>query len=445
MLILTIIYIVMVPLAYKWQMDLRMIQEFAYQGLSVLLIFGGLFFNNKPVKRDMFLMGVGGFGIVTLFVWYNSNMGWSILLNTFLGIGVFFTLIRTLEVKHVRTIFKVLIGMAVFAILYRGLQYLGYDLRRQFTANAEGVTPDCSFFGLKTAYGMYLAAILPLVYVWVEPLLRFMAVSGTKLKITGKIAVNVLIIGVFIGVIGVLFTPITVSFSTGAMAGAVIATLFFFWFRKRIVVWILIIPLLIGAGLFLVKMDNPQGMQMSRLNMWGKVVQDSWHAPLGHGLDSFRNPGKKIEQSVELVRYFKNAFNDRTIRTAKTYTITNIAMQDWRPIDKISEDEVKEVAKRKEEGVPQLDFWDHPHNEYIWLFYELGFPGVLAFLFLLWAFWQRFWCSTKSIEAIAVTASIVAFGIFSITQFPLHLSRIGHLLPVLGAIFFITTEPYGTD
>ncbi len=182
------------------------------------------------------------------------------------------------------------------------------------------------------------------------------------------------------------------------------------------------------------------GMQSSRYGMWGKVIQDSFDEPLGHGLDSFRNPMSKIIPKTEMTRYFKHAFNDNTLRVAKTFIITDVDVIDWRTVDPISEDEQKTFIERKKEGKTVLDFWDHPHNEYIWIFYEMGYPGIIALGFMIIMFWRRFWYSTKDVYAVASTAGLIAFGIFCMTQFPLHLSRIGYLLPVLGAIFYVSTE-----
>ena len=70
----------------------------------------------------------------------------------------------------------------------------------------------------------------------------------------------------------------------------------------------------------------------------------------------------------------------------------------------------------------------------------MGFPGMFLLGILIYFFWIRFWTSTKNVETIALTSAIIIFGVFSMTQFPLHIARVGYLLPVLGGLFFISTE-----
>ena len=87
-----------------------------------------------------------------------------------------------------------------------------------------------------------------------------------------------------------------------------------------------------------------------------------------------------------------------------------------------------------------LDWWDNAHNEYIHLFYELGYPFLILGGFLFYHIYMTFKRSRRSKETVALLSCLIVFAIFSITQFPLHISRIGHLLPVLGAMFVISTK-----
>jgi hypothetical protein len=449
MVIFVIAYLIIVPLAYEQGAELRNLQELAYQTLCAVLIFASLFFENKKVKRNNFLMSVGAMGAIFLLLWVRTRVGWPIMLNTIFGISVFFAIVRTVEKKRLILIFKVMSYMLLLAIAYKGLQLVGYDLRRQLTRNAFGVTPDCSFLGLKAAMGMYFAALFPILLglSWITHNFGFLELTRkVSWQNIGRLSLNIGMVLLALGTMGLFLVPLAVSYSTGAVAAGVVAIIFFLWFRKRVLFWFLIVPLIVGSVFFVVKMDNPMGMQKTRINMWGKVIQDAWTEPLGHGLDTFRNPSKQMDTAYNLRRYYKHVFDDETVRVDKTYMVKQMAVEDWRVTDAVSADVSEKVKARADEGLPALNFWDHPHNEYVWLFYETGFPGMIVLGFMIVLFWRRFWGSTKSIEAVALTASIVAFGVFSLTQFPLHLARVGHLLPILGGLWYVATEDdYGEN
>ena len=290
---------------------------------------------------------------------------------------------------------KVWAGIVIFTIIYLASQYLGFDPQGCEIAHYGG-TPKCAFFGLKAPMGMYIASIMPMLLAWTPV--------------------------AFLG-----FGPIVMSYSTGAVAGGVFGTLFFMWFRKRIVFWILL-PLIIGGSvLYLVKMDNPQGLQTSRLPMWGMVLQDSFKYPLGYGLDAFRLPYKEGQ-----VRYYKYWDNDTTVKAFLKNPETGEMF--------IPGEMPERFQPRVEQGKEVLNWWDHPHNEFLWLFWEVGIMGVISFIGLFICAWLRFWRSKKNVLIVASFASILAFLITGLTQFPLHLARVGHLLPILGAFFMVLTE-----
>uniref|UniRef100_A0A6M3J4K8 Putative O-antigen ligase n=1 Tax=viral metagenome TaxID=1070528 RepID=A0A6M3J4K8_9ZZZZ len=437
-------YLVAVPLAYKFMVELRPLQELSFHVMGCLLIFAGMCFENRRIKIDKFLISIAGFGAVMLFVFIHRGFGWDIFFNGFLGITIFFTLCRTLKKENISKVITCISWIAFGAIIYKLFQELGWDMRRQLVTKQEGLVPDCSFFGFKAVLGMYLACAVPLIlgHSWTV-VNRFVELNGSRLKRVGIVLLNILIAFLAVLTILILLVSVGVSYSTGAVAGAVVSVLFVLWFKKRVIFWCVLIPIIMGSVLFVTKLDNPMGMQKSRLVMWGKVIQDSFDEPLGHGLDSFRNPMTQIDEQKEVTRYFKHSFNDNTVRVAKTFIVTDVGVVDWRTIDTTSQDEQTEFKERNKDGQPTLDFWDNPHNEFVWTFYELGYPGIIALGIAIILFCRRFWRSTKDVYAVCSTGAILAFGIFSLTQFGVHLARIGHLLPVLGAIFFVSTEDNG--
>ena len=392
-------YLVVIPLFYMLGVQLRPAQEFAFQTLGYLIIIASLFFPSKEIKRDKLNMS-----LAALFVWFwityliNKNMGYSVMLNLFIGLGIYYTIIRTLKKEHIQLIFKVLLWMGCFSIVYFMFQRLGWDMRDQLVINTTrktqtiaGIVPDCSIFGLAAAFGMYLTVLIPVM------------LSCSWL-------------GLF------LLVPLFFAKSTGAFLAAAVAMFFFWWFRKRIMFWCALIPVLIVLIGFVVLVDNPMGMQKSRFDMWGKVIQDSFKRPIGHGLDSFRT-----DEREGAIRYYKHSFDDTTIR------VKRMENQWW--AEKLVSQQFQDAKKKTN----PLDLWEHPHNEYVSLFFEIGAIGLLVVGFIFYFIWQRFFKSKRSNETVALMACLVAFAVFSITQFPFHLARLAHLVPVLLGLFYVST------
>jgi hypothetical protein len=46
----------------------------------------------------------------------------------------------------------------------------------------------------------------------------------------------------------------------------------------------------------------------------------------------------------------------------------------------------------------------------------------------------------KEPQTVGLMASLVCLAVIFMTQFPMHLSRVGHLLPVLVGLFYVSTK-----
>lgn len=394
-------YLVIMPMFYWVGHEPRTSQEFCFQLLSIILVMSVLIFNSKSLK-------FGGLNacIFAMGVWFmceyliNNFMGWTIMVNYFLGVSVYLTIIRMVNEEDIKFLLKVCCWVVVISCAYLWAQLIDFDPRGFIILNTPGVTPQCSFFGYEPAFGMYLAGVLPM-FLYLTPLA------------------------------GLIFVPLVLAKSTGAMLAAVSSTLFYYWFRKRITFWIILIPIIIGAVCFIVFYDNPMGMQKTRLNMWKVVVQDTHIKPWGYGLDAFRT-----DERIGARKYFKHTFNDKTLRVIKKDD------GQWWIKDNPTKDFLSEAANGNKH---LLTFWDHPHNEYVWLFYDQGYPAVIIFGFFIYFLWRRFYYSYKSPLTVSLMSCILAFGIFSIVQFPFHLARIGHLFPVILGFFYVSTEKEFAD
>ena len=391
MIYLVLGYLVINPLFFMYGVDLRPAQELCFQISSITLIIAGMFFDNNKVKRSKLNLWIGIGALWVLAVWQIHSMGWSVMFNTLLGTGVYFTVIRTVKKDDFKLIARTIAWVGAFTLGYLALQYFGYDLRDQAVLNAPGLVPKCSVFGLKAAMGEYFALVIPflLSFSWISLL---------------------------------LIIPVALSYSCVAMLAGTTAIMFFCWFRKRIVFWALIPVILVMGLVYWFKFEH-HSMMGSRIPMWGMVIQDSWKQPFGRGLDSFRNDTK-----MGSTKYFKHDYDHETIRAIYTE-------QGW-AVEKQVDAKFLERAKLDN----PLDFWDHPHNEYIWLFYELGLPGLFILGFIVYHLIQRFKYSRRDTATVALAAGVIVFFISCIGQFPLHMARLGHIVPILFGFYYLQTE-----
>ncbi|MEN6414376.1 MAG: O-antigen ligase family protein [Veillonellales bacterium] len=390
---LFLIFLLLNPVSYIVNQEIRQSQEFIFQISSIILIGAGLAFGNKSLKRDKFNLWFSLL-MAWVFITYLIHLsGWSIAFNAFLGLMIYYTALKTLNKQDIQFLIKGISWVAGAGVLYLALQYFDFDLRG-IVLKDQGITPHSSFFALEAVMGGYFAIVIPLLITF----------SWTAF---------------------LLFIPLIFSWSTGAYIGATVATFFYLWYKRRILFWWLLIPTISAVVSFIVFIDNPMGMQGTRVAMWKIVTQDSFRKPLtGHGLDSFRVPKMKGDG-----RYLKPVMNNKAVKAILTDEGLFIKGAPSREM----------VEKFKLDG-KIFDFWDHPHNEVLWLFYETGIMGLILLGIFLYHLWQRFIKSKMSKETVASMASIVALFIFMQTQFPFHLARIAHIAPLLLAFFYISTN-----
>lgn len=421
-------YLILNPLFYWIGKDLRVAQEWFFQVSSIVIILIAMLFENRKVKFSkinlcIFLMSLW---FIVLYI-IHDFLGWSIVINIFLGTGVYFTVIRTIKREDFKHIFMTLTLICAYSILYLAGQFIGFDARGAFVVNAPGLVAKCSVFGLASIFGGYLAVILPLFmcWSWVNridiPILYDK--ERIRIRLWRYFKSFLKLIAIFIG-IGIFAFPTIYAKSSSAMLALIVVSLFFLWFRKRLVFWFAIIPLLVGGYLFVTLYDNPMGMQTTRLNMWAMVTQDIHKKPFGHGLNSFMG-----DESEGAIRYYKHSFDNKTVRVEKKGN-------EWLMRTTPSEKFLAEGIKKGNHKL--LDVWDHPHNEFIWLGYEAGFPALIILGFIVFFGWRTFFYSKKDVYTVALMASVIGFLVFSLTQFGLHVARIGHLFPIICGMLYVS-------
>jgi hypothetical protein len=385
-------YIILNPLFSLAGVETRSAQTVCFQLSSILIFAIGMFFPEiRPIKRNKIHITLGVLIIAFIVAWLRSMNDFQQCLNYILGLLVYFTMIRTLKEEDLNFLVKGVLYMLILATIWLILQKtIGYDIKGTMIRNT--VKPDrSSFFYHGSSMGMYYAYNIPLLLS--HPL----------------------------GLIGLLFlAPMKFAECYSAYAGIICAILFFYWFRKRIVFWILLIPILAGGVYFFNEAENKVSIDR-RLPLWGVVIHRIMRTPIGHGLGSFSHPTLPGQ-----FQYYSNPANDKIAIAEKRFDNKwNFSVED---------------SGGKGEKIEQLILWNHPHNEYIWIAYELGLQGLVIIGFLYYFIWGRFTRSKRSALTVSFMASLIAFAVFSFGQFGLHLSRVGFMLPVLFGGFFITTE-----
>ena len=377
-------YIILCPLSFLPGIEARDAQQLFYQLASVCIFAIGMFFPQREIKVNKINICLGVMLLAFVGAWIRVMNGWPIALNYLLGLMVYFTIIRTLTKDDLRFIIKGLIWILVLATIWLALQKVGFDLRGVVIRNSHNVGRN-SFFFHASSMGLYYAQSLPLV------------LSSTW--------------------VGLLFLPV-VKFSecSAAYLGIITSVLFFYWFRKRIIFWILLLPILVGGVYLTYNKEAFTGVK-TRLPLWKVITQEIMKYPIGHGLDSFANPvlpGQK--------RFYMNMYTKELIIGYK------------------QPDGNFKIKQKLSETPKQAHYYNTPHNEFLWLGYEIGLHGWVILAFLYYFIWNRFKACRKEALEVAFMASLIAISLGCIGQFGLHISRVGHMFPLILGGFVIATE-----
>ena len=167
----------------------------------------------------------------------------------------------------------------------------------------------------------------------------------------------------------------------------------------------------------------PQKGQMfiDRVSLWKVSLRDAAKHPIiGWGLDSYRNVG-----SFKNFLYFKNN------RTQESRAISYEAL-------KINQETGKfpPMGDFIKEG-DSINPWDHPHNEFISLFYEFGFIGCLIIWLFFYDIQKRFVVLNDLLTCAGV---FIVFIVTSLSQFPIHLAKFAVFAMVFLGIYYKLTD-----
>lgn len=359
--------------------NLRIGQEQFFQ-LGATVLFAVVFVRN--IWLALFLIWS-----VFLYSYYNfPPVGGNIVMNLFWACVLYCVAYKVLNKLNVDKFFDVLMWLGILNIFWITMQVSGYD---PIFLQTGGVMNNrvVGLFGLKAFMGMYFAMTMPIVAkrnIFLAPL---------------------------------WLIPVALSESSAAFIGALVAILWVLYFRsKKSFIIALLMSLILGVG-YIVH-DSKAGMFNDRINIWKVAFKDSMiHPIIGNGLDSFRNVS-----TLKPFMYFKN------VRTQESASFR-------------LHEETKSLVPPKGFVEPgdTVDPWDHPHNEFVSLFYEFGIFGIILLVGLVNHVRKRFW---EDDDLIAICGFFIVLLVISVGHFPFHVARIGVFVPIMLGVFDrMTAQP----
>lgn len=279
------------------------------------------------------------------------------------------------------------------------------------------------FFNLPQIMGNYVAAVMPFAFV-LNPLLA-----------------------------GFSIIALGCSKSSFAVIAALMASLFFYWFRKRIVFWIILLIFGSAGTFWILKFDLPTGQFERRLNIWGTLLNQSFHKQfLGHGIGAYNSQyvfveaeatGKTmmVQNNAELLKFL--ILEAGKIPSPKKENVLNILTK-IDPNQGIDLNKLNDLLKQQ---LFAFQVWAEAHNEFLQAFFEFGLFGVCIIFGYFLNLFRRFFYLDLQKEKIALglAASTVAIFIVSAAHFPFHIARIAGPYLVILALFETMILRYETN
>jgi len=393
-------FIVLLPTFYVAGSDLRLAQMNFFQISAILLV--ALMHINK---------WIGAFLAWALFqftFFTNMPVQSETLYNLFLGAVLYQFIVMFSNKTEFKKYFWAFTGLLAVNVFWCFAQIAQLDLifNMADSENQIKFTEYPGFFGLPAFLGNFASAVLPLsmfLSLWMAP----------------------------IALLALFFSKSTFSVLAGLVSG-----LFFLWFRKRIVFWIV---LLAGTASFLtyaIKYDMPTGEFGRRLEVWKIVLGQAFKKQFfGFGIGNYQNfylveatPSHKHVVTNDKT-YFTKFLQDRAAEEGKTEVVD--VLQNINPNYDI-------FALKKFLRKHGMDFqrWESVHNEFIELFFETGLVGIFIVFGFIFDLFKRFWrYGRKELHTVALMSAFIAILIVSFGHFPFHLARLAG--PFIAMIAFL--------
>lgn len=325
------------------------------------------------------------------------DVGGNYVLNIFFGCVLYQISYVLFDEEKAHFFFKSLLWLAALNVVYIAFQFFKIDfIFKSATFDEQNFDP-VGFMGLKAFMGMFFALCIPLAAQY------------------NRLASYLCLV------------PVYISESSAAVCGAAVAILWDLWNTSKRLFCAGLVVCLLGCAAFIWK-DSGANMITDRISVWKACLNDAVKHPIiGQGLDSFRN----TSESKPYLYFMRNKDNGclRLVydKPTKRFIIPPNLF-------------TKEEKEKNDKGISVVNPWDHPHNEYVSVFYEFGVLGLVLLVMLGLDVRRRYKVCHYSTNLLPFIGFFLVILVTSLTQFPLHVARIGYLVPIMLGIYYKITD-----
>lgn len=374
--------------AMRGSNDLRVAQESAFQlaAMLVLAVFVADFY-------------VGAFLALNVIHFYLSGeFGASQVMNVTMGTIVFYFSREFFKERSIRLIRPMFLWIAGINLCFMIAQAFGLDPLFVGRYNGTGgimdrFTDPVGLFGIKMANGIFWALTAPILASYWLPLILIPAIL------------------------------IIFMHSSLAMLAYLVASVAYLWFTKRRKIALIAIGVAVLAGsayILLDQKDDPKTFR-ARFGLWRAITHAGFVKPLGYGPDSFRNFTPTKDFLYVSDSDYKLAILKKSSDTTAVVGYMTTSFQ------------VDMVNKFKTQN-NEMNIWDNPHNEYLQMLFEYGWPGLILLLLMIWSI-LRSYLSAINPESTVLFCGLLVFFVSALAHFPCHLARTGIFFAILLGAF----------
>ena len=404
-----LLFIIFLPTFYVFGKDVRQMQMNFFQMSIFVLI--ALFHVNRYI--GLFL----GWATFQFVFFPNIPNQSHMVQNIFFAAVLYHFIVKYADLESLKKYLWAFYGVMLLSCFWIALQANQIDplwVNSNQSAHVSSfISEYAGFFNLPQLMGNYVAAVTPFAFV-LNPLLA-----------------------------GFALIALGCSKSTFAVIAALTASLFFYWFRKRIVFWIILLVFGTAGTFWVLKFDLPGGQFERRLNIWGTLLKTSFQKQFtGHGIGAYNSEYVFIESEAtgktQMVKDTKELLGFLIFQADKLPSPRREKLLGI--LTKINPGEGLHLTKlndflRAESFA--FNIWAEAHNEFLQVFFEFGIFGILILFGYFINLFRRFFMLglEKNKAALALASSVVAIIVISAAHFPFHLARIAGPYLVILALF----------